>query len=545
MSPLRRVIVSIFCALAALALLSVTTRGVSPSDPVPYETLPPDVNIETVVPGVDQLVAMDFTPDGRLLYTERTGNLQVVAPEQSPVTAYIFPVLTQGERGLLGVAVDPNFTANHYVWVYFTRETTYSYDCGGTIKNRVVRIVLNDDNSVTADPESAGCFPINQPAPGYYVTIHNGGNLHFGPDGKLYITVGNSDEVANDSVDPAQNLSSPLGKLHRFNPTVPLSAPPDNPFFNTPGAVKSIYARGLRNAFDFTFDPIGGAIFATENGDECDDEINLIRAGYNYGWRPYYPQTPLPCDDDVGPDPAYNTIPPLIHWTPSLAPTGIAVYNGSAIPEWQGDVFMCAFKDAATAIHHFKLNASRTAIVSHTILTDTLTHQQIKCRTDLLPGPDGALYFSEGGGYYAYFGPIKRLARKSSFASTSVTPKMLYSFAGSQLDYTIDLRHLGPLSSTFALTVDVPPLYAFLVGAQAANGVLNSQPFQLTWSGTLTGAQTWAATYRLQINSVPATSYLLTNSLRLTAPDVATVVLTPTVIVNGQLVFLPLIRREQ
>jgi len=87
-------------------------------------------------------------------------------------------------------------------------------------------------------------------------------------------------------------------------------------------------------------------------------------------------------------------------------PTGITIYDGAAIPEWQGDLFMCSFKDSTTAVHHFKLNAGRTAIVSHTILTDTVTHQRLKCRTDLLPGPDGALYFSEGGGWLN--GPIKR-----------------------------------------------------------------------------------------------------------------------------------------
>jgi glucose/arabinose dehydrogenase len=126
--------------------------------------MPPDVVIETVVLSANQVVAMDFTPDGRLLYTERTGNLQVVAQGQAPVTAYPFPVLTDGERGLLGVAVDPNFAANHFVWVYFTKHTSVPR-CSSD-ENRVVRITLNDDNSVPRDPETAGCFPIYEPAPG-------------------------------------------------------------------------------------------------------------------------------------------------------------------------------------------------------------------------------------------------------------------------------------------------------------------------------------------------------------------------------------------
>jgi glucose/arabinose dehydrogenase len=530
----------LLAALAALGSLMVLLAvlpvySASPFDPVPYEPLPPDVKIETVVPSANQLVAMDFTPDGRLLYTERnTGRVRVVVNGTLLITpVFQFPVIAgaSDERGLLGIAVDPNFTANHYVWVYFTKQSTTG-QCSIPIENRIVRFTLGDDNQGSGETV-AGCFPVD-----LYATIHNGGNLHFGPDGKLYVTVGNNDDV-NDGVDPAQNLSSPLGKIHRFDPTVPLGLPTDNPFYYTPGAVQSIFARGLRNSFDFTFDPRGGTMFATENGDACDDEINRILPGGNYGWRPNDP-----CEDEwpTGPDPAYNTLPPMIFWTPSLAPTGITVYSGTAISEWQGDVFMCSYKDATTAIHHFKLNADRTAIVSHTILTNTLTHQRLKCRTDLLPGPDGALYFSEGGGWIS--GSIKRLIRRTSFAATSVHALPLNPPSGGSVDYTIDLQHIGTLSNTFALTVNIPPAHAFLVSAQAQQGVLNQSAYQLLWSGTVTGVEAWTATYRLQIGTDPATAYPLTHSLRLTAPGAATVILTPTVMVNGTLTYLPMLRRE-
>jgi glucose/arabinose dehydrogenase len=530
---------------AWLAVVGLLTQGpltqhsvqaASPSDPVTYEPLPPDVKVETVVASAVQVVAMDFTPDGRLLYTERTGNLRVVVNGQAPQTIFRFPVLTEGERGLLGVAVDPNFATNHFVWIFLTKRSSET-DCGGTIKNRVVRLTLADDNTIAGEQETAGCFPVNQPAPNYYVSVHNGGNLHFGPDGKLYVTVGNGDDV-NDNSDPAQRLDSPLGKLHRYNPTVPLSVPPDNPFVHTPNAVPSIYAHGLRNSFDFDFDPIGGGLFATENGDDCDDEINRLVRGGNYGWRPNYP-----CEDawPGGPDPNYNTLPPLIYWTPSLAPTGITFYTGTTIPEWQGDLFMCSFKDATSAIHHFKLNSARTAIVSHTILTDTVTRQRIKCRTDPLPGPDGALYFSEGGGWIN--GPIKRLIRRSSFAATTVNPQRLNPAPGSLLDYTIDLRHNGILSKTFVLTAVIPSAYAQIEQVEAAAGNLNMQPYLLTWTGTLTGTEVWTATYRLQLSAVPTTAYPLTNAVRLTAPGLAAVVLTPTVIVNGLPLFLPVLAR--
>ena len=112
--------------------------------------------------------------------------------------------------GLLGIAVDPNFATNHYVWVYFTKNSGPS-QCSG-VTNRVVRFTLNDDNTVSGDPVVADCFPVYQPVPGYAVTIHNGANLHFGPDGKLYIGVGNNNEKTTDPSEPAQDLALAAGQ---------------------------------------------------------------------------------------------------------------------------------------------------------------------------------------------------------------------------------------------------------------------------------------------------------------------------------------------
>ena len=366
-----------------------------------------------------------------------------------------------------------------------------------------------------------GCFPVNQPAPGIFVTIHNGGNLHFGPDGKLYISVGNSDDK-NDAVDPAQDLGSPLGKLHRFNAAAPLSTPGDNPFSGS-----SIYAYGLRNSFDFDFDPISGQIFATENGDACDDEINRLLPRGNYGWRPDYP-----CDDATGPNLAYNTIPPLIYWTSSIAPTGLAFYRGDLIPEWKNDLFMCAFKDSSTALHHFKLNAARTAIISHTIIAGT------QCRTDVLTGPDGALYYSEGGGYYD--GPIKRLTRRSSliFSSVSTVPAVVN--AGDRLTYTVNVRNVGTLSTTFTLTATLPAEAAL----PAVDSGLTFDVDHVYWSGVLTSTQTLSARFSAQVTAAITNPYLLTLPIEIKAPSAQPVNLTALAVINGRAVFLPMIWRS-
>jgi hypothetical protein len=307
-----------------------------------------------------------------------------------------------------------------------------------------------------------------------------------------------------------------------------LSAPPDNPFFNLSGAYKSNYAFGLRNSFDFDFDPISGQIFATENGDACDDEINRILRGGNYGWRPNYP-----CDDAAGPNPAYNTIPPLIYWSGSVAPTGITFYRGDLIPEWKNDLFMCAFKDGVAALHHFKLNAARTVIISHTIIAGT------KCRTDVLTGPDGALYYSEGGGYSLYNGPIKRLTRRSSFIPSTVSVSPARVRTGEVLTYTIQIRHVGTASNTFEMIAVLAPSTT----VQSLSAGLTELPGWVYGAGSLSGVQSQINTIAVSVTGSVTTPYAITMPIEIYAPGEPDIRLSATTLVNGFPIFLTLIRQ--
>src|SRR4051794_30079865 len=350
------------------------------------EDLPPGVTVETMLTDMHQPVAMAFDPAGRLFYTEKdTGNVRLFANGAlQPNPVITFGVDSNGEQGLLGIAIDPGFNQNHYIYVYYT--CAVGPDCQSR-ENRTVRFVEN--NGAGSNPTTIFTSPQSAPAGN-----HNGGNIHFGPDGKLYISIGDNANEAN-----SQDVTVKNGKMHRINPDGTI--PSDNPIFTQTGALPSLYAMGLRNTFDFTFDPLTpGRIFASENGPGCDDELNRIVGGYNYGWRPNYP-----CDDP-SPSPVYHTIPPLWFLANGAccdAPTGITVYSGNQIPEWQGPLFMGTYNNGALRRVH--LNGDRTAITAANIV------QGVTVNTDSETGPDGALWYIQGGG--SSTGTLNRLVRNS------------------------------------------------------------------------------------------------------------------------------------
>jgi glucose/arabinose dehydrogenase len=210
-------------------------------------------------------------------------------------------------------------------------------------------------------------------------TILNGGNLHFGPDGMLYISVGTTNNIY-----VANEVDSPQGKIHRVIPTVPVGIPPDNP-----DPQSTIFARGFRNSFDFTFSPLTGLLYATENGPDCDDELNLVRAGGHYGWR----EEGLCEDGTLGNDYAYQR--PLVAWTPPISPTGVTFYSGDAFPEWKNQLFLCAYNLGRMV--SFKLDES-----GQRVLGGDLRYElgRARCATDILAGPDGYLYFMDINALY-------------------------------------------------------------------------------------------------------------------------------------------------
>ena len=361
-----RASIFILCALL-LCFSAVAAQDVDPNAPVNY-------TVERYVLA-NYPVALAFAPDGRLFYTEKvTGNVRVVSSDGvlQPEPVINLPTTANRERGMLGIALDPDYADNGFIWVFHTVEgSARDYPA-----NEIVR--FREENGIGSDPQVMLSVPITNGE-----VEHNGGNLHFDTDGTLFVSFGDYREPAN-----SQNMDVIPGKIHRFaienDQLVPA---PDNPFPDS-----SIYAYGLRNPFDFTFDPISGRIFATENGQDCDDEINVILPGFDYGAREDYECVGTALLDD----PLY--MPPLLSFTPTIAPTGIVIYNHAAIPQWQGQLFFCAWNTGE--LTRVILNPGRTAVEE----TYSVDLQGAQCRIDLEIGPEGGLYFStvgdEGGAIY-------------------------------------------------------------------------------------------------------------------------------------------------
>jgi glucose/arabinose dehydrogenase len=255
---------------ATCCLLGFSTAGAA--------TLPAGFSETRVATGLLDPTAMAIAPDGRVFVTQKGGALRVVKNDALLSQPFLtVSVNSASERGLLGVAFDPEFSSNRFVYVYYTTASA-------PIHNRVSRFTASATNP---DVAQAGSELVLLELPTLGAGNHNGGAIHFGLDGRLYVAVGENAVPAN-----AQSLNTRLGKLLRINANG--SIPTDNPFYSqASGANRAVWARGLRNPFTFAVDPAYGRIHVNDVGQDVWEEVDLGVRGANYGW----PQT-------EGPDPA-------------------------------------------------------------------------------------------------------------------------------------------------------------------------------------------------------------------------------------------------
>jgi len=323
---------SVRAALSAAVALLIVVAG----PPVAHGDEKP------AFPGADHLpfvTNVALAPDGRIFFAEKeTGEIRIVQNgELLPQPFATFEVVPSGESGLLGLALDPNFEKHPWVYVYFTDAQDG--------RNHLVRVEA-DGNTAT----NQQTLLVLLTATG----IHNGGDLAFGNDGKLYVTVGETGQASR-----AQDVNDLGGKILRLNPDG--SVPADNPF----GPDNPAFTMGLRNSFGMCVDPSSGTIWETENGPTEDDEVNRIEAGGNYGW---------PIQLGTGGAPKY--VDPQLVFPQVIVPTGCAV-----------DGRFLYFGDFSGDLHRVSIDGSQLgeqAVVEH---LDTGI-------TDVEPGPNKDLYVS-------------------------------------------------------------------------------------------------------------------------------------------------------
>ncbi len=343
---------------AALLAAIVTCFAVRTAD-AEQVLAPGDFRLTQVAEGLEQPTAIGITPGGRLFVAEKRGSVRVVengtlldAPF-AEIEVYDFL-----ESGLLGLAVDPDYETNHYVYVFATVSDGEQHiirftDGGG---------VASDSTVIRASIPSTGA-------------LHNGGGLAFGPDGKLYFSVG-------DTADPdrGQDLSSLAGKICRINPDG--STPEDNPFSTPTGAPRAAFAYGFRNPFRFCFAP-DGRMFAVDLGSDDAvrrEEINFVQGGQNYGW----PIVEGLTDADQHPE----LTPPIYEYhDKGSAPCGIVFYTGADFPsEYAGNLFQIEY----TLNRIYRVILDGNTVASHEEFAQTEG-----APVDLVQAPDGSLYYCE------------------------------------------------------------------------------------------------------------------------------------------------------
>ena len=343
--------------------LTGQTRACAVSANVPFEV--------TVVARLEQPWAVEPLPSGDLLVTEKAGRMRIVSAggQVGEPIAGVPRVDPERQGGLLDVALGPTFASDRTIYWSFTEPRQ---EGNGT---SVARGVLSADGRRLDDVRV-----IFRAMPTYANHLHFGSRIAFGPDGMLYLTLGErSDKPMRQH---AQRLDSHLGTLVRIK--LDGTAPADNPFVGKPNALPEIWTLGHRNVQSAAFDP-EGRLWVVEHGTKGGDELNLIEKGKNYGWPivaygEEYSGEPIP--GAVTARPGYEQ--PVYYWDPVIAPSGAQFYTGDAFPAWRGNLFVGNLKDKNLV--RLVIEKGRVTGEEH-LLGDR--GQRVR---DVRQGPDGALY---------------------------------------------------------------------------------------------------------------------------------------------------------
>ncbi len=355
---------------AGFVLLMVVLGG-------PVATAAPAYRVETVASELERPWSLAFLPDGRALVTEGVGRLRVLLPDgqgrlslQAEAVSGLPELYNEGQAGLFEVLPDPDFATNRLLYL--------SYAAGTRQANHLKVMRARLDGTRLQDVR---ILFTSQPAKAF--GQHFGARMALLGDGTLAIAPGDGNVERTD----AQRLDTHLGKIVRIARDG--GVPADNPFVNRPGALPEIYSLGHRNPQGLVWVPERQALYEHEHGSKGGDELNLIRAGANYGW----PLTTGGVDYTGARITPFRELPgitpPLLEWTPSIAPAGLTWYDGAGFPAWRGSLFVAALREKSVR---------RIPLVDGVPGQQELLFQELDQRLrDVRSGPDGNLWLLTDG----------------------------------------------------------------------------------------------------------------------------------------------------
>jgi glucose/arabinose dehydrogenase len=351
-----------FTTASALSLLACQAASAQT-----FKSSAGELKVETVAAGLVHPWGLQFLPDRRMLVTERPGRMRIVTSDGklSPPIRNVPPVVATGQAGLLDVALDRQFATNRTIYFCFT------YERGGNAA--VARAELSANETPQLDN-----VKVIYRAKGPGGSNNHGCRIAQGSDSTLFVTQGDNFEPR----DSAQDLSADNGKIIRIGADGAI--PKDNPFVDRTGARPEIWSYGHRNPQGLTFNPATGKLWEQEHGPRGGDEVNVIEKGRNYGWPiigygiDYSGARIHESTHKAGME------QPLKYWVPSIAPSGMAFYEGDLFPAWKGNLFIGALKAEMLV---------RLPVQDETITDEErLLHALGERIRDVRNGPDGALY---------------------------------------------------------------------------------------------------------------------------------------------------------
>lgn len=370
---MKRIIPS-FALASGLGLAVLLTPAAAQQT---YPSSAGPLRVETIAKGLSNPWALQFLTDGRMLVTERAGSLRIVGRDGtlSPPVEGVPKVLARSQGGLLDVLLDRNFAQNRTLYL------TYAEPIEGGGRTAVARATLDSGDK----PRLSDVSVIFRQQGAISRGQHYGARIVQANDGNLFVALGEH----SINREMAQKLDNHLGKMVRIAPDG--SIPKDNPFVGKAGALPEIWSYGHRNPQGLAFNPADGKLWEQEHGAQGGDELNIVERGKNYGWPVVshgvnYGGSPI----GSGKAQAPGMEDPVFHWTPSIAPSGMAFYTGDLFPAWKGSVFNGALKSQLVS----RLELKGDKVVNEERMLQGLG-ERIR---DVRQGPDGALYLLTDSG---------------------------------------------------------------------------------------------------------------------------------------------------